>query len=81
MQQDILTVLLSNTVSMLSDHLYNLMAQITEESKALKRIRENYQKDHGGCDSCAAFWDKMEKDKEEHVEELKGLIKEHLDAE
>lgn len=63
---------------MLENHHYNLMKQLVQENKSLWRIKNNYKKDAGGCDTCLAFWDKMEKDKEEHVAELTELIKKHL---
>lgn len=63
---------------MLDNHLYNLFLQLTQEHKSLWRIINMYKKDAGGCVKCAAFWEKMEKDKEGHVEELRGLIKDHL---
>lgn len=63
---------------MLENHHYNLMEQLVQENKSLWRIKNNYKKDAGSCDTCSAFWDKMEKDKEEHVSELSDLIKNHL---
>ena len=63
---------------MLDNHLYNLMLQMTEENKSLWRMKNHYVKDAGDCPDCKAFWEKMEKDKEEHIEELLGLIKKHL---
>ncbi len=63
---------------MLKNHLYNLMEQIIEESKSLWRINNTYKKDASGCSSCTALWDKLEKDKEDHINELRELIKTHL---
>ena len=63
---------------MLDNHLYNLMLQLTQEHKSLWRIKNKYLEDAGSCDHCQAFWKKMEKDKEDHVKELEGLIKSHL---
>ena len=63
---------------MLENHLYNLMEQIVEESKSLWRIKNTYKKDAVGCNSCKAFWDKLEKEKEDHSKELQELIKTHL---
>lgn len=62
---------------MLENHLYNLMEQIVDESKSLWRIRKTYKEDAGDCAQCRAFWDKLEKDKENHIKELIGLIKDH----
>lgn len=63
---------------MLDNHLYNLMLQMTEENKSLWRMKNHYTKDAGDCADCKAFWGKMEKDKEDHIAELLGLIKKHL---
>ncbi|MEX0877691.1 MAG: hypothetical protein WDZ40_02385 [Candidatus Spechtbacterales bacterium] len=63
---------------MLDNHLYNLMLQLTQENKALWRIKNNYLKDAGECADCKAFWEKMQKDKEEHTSELTNLLKKHM---
>lgn len=63
---------------MWANHLYNLVNQITQEHKSLWRIKDEYKKDAGDCLECKNFWDKMEKDKEDHVKELESLIKKHL---
>lgn len=60
------------------NHLYNLLAQQTEEHKSLWRIMNEYQKDAGDCQTCVAFWKKLAADKQAHTEELHHLIKEHL---
>lgn len=64
---------------MLDNHLYNLLLQLTQENKSLWRIKNHYQGDAGDCADCAAFWEKMEKDKKDHVQELTGLIKKHME--
>ena len=63
---------------MLENHLYNLIEQIVDESKSLWRVRKTYKEDAGGCAQCRAFWGKLEKDKENHIKELIGLIKDHI---
>jgi len=63
---------------MLDNHTYNLVKQFTQEHKSLWRIKNAYIKDAQGCEACGTFWNKMTSDKEEHIEELKALIKEHL---
>lgn len=63
---------------MLDNHIYNLMLQMTEEHKSLWRIKKMYQEDAKDCEACRAFWQKMEKDKEGHIQELEGLIRNHL---
>jgi hypothetical protein len=63
---------------MLENNTYNLMEQITEESKSLWRIRNTYKKDAAGCGECNEFWDKMIKDKEQHIKDLEKLIHSHI---
>lgn len=64
---------------MLDNHLYNLMNQLVQEHKSLWRIKDAYVKDAGDCKDCKAFWEKMVKDKEDHIEELMVLIKGHME--
>ena len=63
---------------MLSNHVYNLLTQLTEEHKSLWRIKEMYLKEADDCSECKDFWTRMEKDKEAHVNELKKLVQTHL---
>lgn len=63
---------------MVDNHLYNLMNQLVEESRSLKRIKELYRSDAGDCEDCTKFWAEMVEDKEEHVEDLNELIKDHV---
>ena len=63
---------------MFDNHAYNLMNQLVVEHKSLWRIKDAYKRDAGNCETCNAFWEKMEKDKEEHIQELTDLIKKHL---
>ena len=65
-------------ICMIDNHIYNLMMQVVAESKSLQRIESSYADDAGGCADCKAFWSKMKADKESHIEELVGLIKNHL---
>ena len=64
---------------MLDNHIYNLMLQFVQEHKSLWRIKNEYKKDAGGCPDCKTFWEKMEQDKENHVNELTEIIKNHLE--
>lgn len=50
------------------------MHQLTQESKSLWRIKNNYQNE-ALSDEEKAFWTKLEADKESHITELKELIK------
>ncbi|HJN85136.1 MAG TPA: hypothetical protein QF873_02350 [Patescibacteria group bacterium] len=61
----------------MKDHLYNLMIQMVQEAKSLKRIESNYLAE-ADCDDCKAFWAKMKGDKEEHIKDLEKLIKGHM---
>jgi len=63
---------------MIDNHIYNLILQMTEENKSLWRIKNNYMNDSGDCADCKAFWEMMEKDKEEHISDLRELIKKHI---
>lgn len=63
---------------MMDNHAYNLMRQLTEEHTSLWRIKNEYLKDADDCEDCKKFWNKMEKDKENHVKELSELVKKHM---
>ncbi|MDA1334455.1 MAG: hypothetical protein O2794_00365 [bacterium] len=63
---------------MFDNHAYNLMLQMTEEHKSLWRIKNEYTKDAGDCSGCKGIWEKLAKDKEDHINELSSLIKEHI---
>ena len=62
---------------MLNNHHYNLHHQLTQELKSLWRITNMYKKDSGDCAECVALWDKLEKDKERHVQDLEKLVHKH----
>ena len=53
---------------------YNLMHQLTQESKSLWRIKNNYQAE-AVSDEENAFWMKLAQEKEATITELKELIK------
>ena len=63
---------------MLDNHIYNLMNQMVEENKAAWRIHKMYKSDSEGCPDCTAFWEMLEKDKDEHIKEIEGLLKKHM---
>ncbi len=65
---------------MLDNNTYNLMAQITEESQSLWRIRNSYMNDAGPCTECGDFWQRLAEDKERHIQELERLIMEHTEV-
>lgn len=53
------------------------MHQLTQESKSLWRIKNNYTNE-SLSDEERAFWTKLAAEKEAHVTELKALIKKAL---
>lgn len=59
------------------NHLYNLMHQLTQESKSLWRITNNYTGE-ALSDDEKSFWQKLAQDKESTITTLKGLIKKAL---
>ena len=60
-----------------NNNTYNLMHQLTQESKSLWRIKNNYLNE-SLTEEEKAFWNKLAQDKESYVTELKDLIKTHL---
>lgn len=63
---------------MFDNNTYNLMTQMVEEHKSLWRIKNMYKKDAQNCKECVDFWNKLEKDKEDHIQDLTKLIKDHV---
>ena len=59
------------------NNTYNLINQMTQESKSLWRIKKNYVKE-AKTKAMKDFWTKLAKDKESHIKELKALIKADL---
>lgn len=59
------------------NNTYNLMHQLTQESKSLWRIQNNYTNE-ALSDEEKAFWTKLATEKEAHIVELKALIKKAL---
>ena len=53
------------------------MHQCTQESKSLWRIKNNYITE-ALTDEEKSFWTKLAQEKEDHVAELKDLIKKSL---
>ena len=64
---------------MLNDHVYNLLAQLSEEHKSLWRIKNQYLAESAECADCQAFWQRMVEDKEGHIKELLRLFKKHTE--
>jgi hypothetical protein len=55
------------------------MNQLVQEHKSLWRIQNDYMGDAGDCGECSEFWKKMEKDKQDHINEIMGMIESHFD--
>ena len=62
---------------MLKNYNHDLVQQLSEISDSLWRIEE-YKKNAEGCESCRNLWERIEKDYERHVEELKNEIAKHV---
>lgn len=60
-----------------NNNVYNLINQMTQESKSLWRIKKMYVKEAKGK-TMKDFWTKMIKDKESHLKELKKILKTEL---
>jgi len=62
---------------MKANNLYNLMAQLTEDAKSAWRIERHYIEE-AGSEEERNFWKNLLQEKENHVRELKELIKKEL---
>lgn len=60
-----------------NNHLYNLMTQCTQEMKSLWRIEKHYMNE-SESEEEKVFWRNMKADKENHIKEIKELIKKTL---
>lgn len=60
-----------------NNNTYNLMTQLTQESKSLWRIKNNYLPE-ADTEEVKAFWTALMEDKEKHIEDLRTLIKNAL---
>jgi len=59
------------------NNIYNLMTQMTQESKSLWRIKNNYITE-AETEEMKAFWTKMAQEKEVHLRDMKTLLKMEL---
>lgn len=59
---------------MKDNNLYNLMTQMTQESKSHWRITKEYQK-IAKSKELKAFWAKLAKQKEQDIKEMALLLK------
>lgn len=63
---------------MKNNTLYNLMTQLTQESRSLWRIKSEYIKDAKDKE-LKAFWKELATEKEALIEDLKLIIKAELE--
>lgn len=59
------------------NNTYNLMTQMTQESKSLWRIKKEYVKE-AKSKALKDFWTKLVKEKEAHLKEMKKLLRAEL---
>lgn len=59
------------------NNIYNLMNQITQESKSLWRIQNSYQQE-ASTEEQKAFWIKLATEKQAHLAEMKAFLKAEL---
>ncbi len=61
----------------MNNHLYNLATQLTQEMKSLWRIEKHYINE-SESEEEKVFWRNMKNDKENHIKEIKELLKKTL---
>lgn len=61
----------------MDNNLYNLMTQMTTEQRGLWRIKKHYLEETSSEEE-RVFWKNLVTDKENHIKELKELIKSAL---
>lgn len=64
---------------MLTNHLYNLIEQLSTESQSTWRMKK-YMEDAINCPECLAFWEHLTLDKEKHIADLTERIQKHMSA-
>jgi hypothetical protein len=61
----------------MQNNVFNLINQLTQESKSLWRIKDQYKAD-AQTDEQRAFWLKIQAEKEQTVAELQAMVKQEL---
>lgn len=61
----------------IDNHTYNLIKALTKKAQAVWRY-EQYMKDSGDCEKCKALWEKLKEEDNQHLEEMKKLLGEHV---
>ncbi len=64
---------------MKNNNLYNLMTQLTQESRSLWRIKNEYKKDSKKSKELTQFWLEVAKEKEVLIEDLKAVIRAEME--
>jgi len=62
----------------LENQAYNLVSQLTEESRSLWRLKNAYSRD-ADCNTCRVYFQKAIQEKEDAIAELRRLVKTHLE--
>ncbi len=60
------------------NNFYNIVNQLTQESKSLWRMQNEYIKDAGRDAELKKFWTYYAKEKEQHIKELKALVAKYI---
>lgn len=60
-----------------SNNLYNMMTQLTQEARSLWRAEKHYVTE-AASEEERVFWKNLIADKQNHVRELKELIKKEM---
>lgn len=60
-----------------NNNLYNMMTQLTQEARGLWRIEKHYI-DEAGSEEERVFWKNLIQDKQNHIRDLKELIKKDM---
>ncbi|MEX2405383.1 MAG: hypothetical protein WD579_02145 [Candidatus Paceibacterota bacterium] len=63
---------------MLPNTTYDLAEQLSQESKSLWRIENEYIQNAEGNGELTTFWKEMKKDKEQHITRITELLKKEL---
>ncbi len=60
------------------NNFYNIVNQLTQESKSLWRMQNEYAKDAGKDAELKKFWAYYAKEKEQHIKDLKALLVKYM---
>jgi len=63
---------------MLNNHQYNILNQLSQESKSLWRIENSYINDAEACDADKEVWQKVAEEKKKCIAYLEEQLKENM---